>query len=221
MKQISKVTRKKGNPHIVETIKLMNDEFNRYIGYMMKTKYHDIPWWYNERALLGFFAAGLARHKDALVFQEFTCSKGKASKKEKSHGRADLLFRYKEHNYIAEAKLYFSPIDTKTDYKDAVSWAAEVFQQAQSYHKKDFPFKADYILSLCFEVIYCHENKIEEMQELLKGWRDTTWVKPASFYCALIELDLNNKEIKYDWQADNGATYYYPALAVYGKIKKI
>src|SRR4051794_10797989 len=61
----------------------------------------DVPWWYNERASVGLFAAA-AWLEEGHAFEEYSGSK----RKEKGHsaGRFDLEFSVRKHEFRAEAK---------------------------------------------------------------------------------------------------------------------
>ena len=72
----------------------------------------DVPWWYNERTSVGFFAAAVWKKGGQAIEEYITPKKirtprGKTNNK---HGRGDLLFYLKSNKaFVAEAKYeYFS-----------------------------------------------------------------------------------------------------------------
>jgi|WetSurMetagenome_2_1015567.scaffolds.fasta_scaffold24064_4 hypothetical protein len=72
----------------------------------------DVPWWYNERALLSIFA-GAVWNKNSIAFEEYVSEKWEISKrtsKFKKHyrGRIDLYFEIDESKFIVEAKRCWS-----------------------------------------------------------------------------------------------------------------
>jgi hypothetical protein len=69
----SPVTSKAASRHakmLRATIKWMNSELDRYIR-----ETEEVPWFYNERSVLGFFISGFIRNGNATVLEEFSCFK--------------------------------------------------------------------------------------------------------------------------------------------------
>ena len=93
---------RKSNEFIKFTLKDLSKEFDKYMNEM-----REVPWWYNERAMLGFYISGLLRNRNNFVLQEYCCKKGKKATKK---GRADLLFKYRNDLYLTEAKLCWTSI---------------------------------------------------------------------------------------------------------------
>ena len=197
---------KDSNTFIKYMIKDMQKEFDTYIREMKA----DIPWWYNERALLGFFISGLLRNKSNFVLQEYSCYKGKKSAKP---GRADLLFQYDGNKYLTEAKICWTFINTKSDLTDAQKWANNVLIQANKYAYNENDIQKKKVFSLCFEVIYCGKASFGNYTDLIKDWIDKRALHYLDFY-SLIQLKttiLQNSKFE---------NYYYPALATYGLFNK-
>jgi len=63
----------------------------------------DLPWWYNERALLSLFAGAIWR-TGGHAFEEFSETKFKGTKKKGSNGRVDLWFENAGGAFRAEIK---------------------------------------------------------------------------------------------------------------------
>lgn len=196
---------------IQNSITNLGRELDRYIEIMK-----EVPWWYNEKSLLGFYMGGLIRNTDAVILQEISCSKGKKGDKK---GRADLWFKYLSEEYITEAKLCYTSINTDPDFEDASKWARAVLAQANKY-RKDLEIKKDNVFSLCFEVIYCKRNNLKNILEKIKN----NWINESNdkgilklnFYY-LIHLNQNTLDrLQYFEYKDE----YYPAVAVYGLFNK-
>lgn len=66
---------------------------------------HDAPWWYGERSSLSLFA-GAVWQCDGWAIEEYATSKG--SKRKPWNGRGDIMFGVDKHEYVAEAKQYWS-----------------------------------------------------------------------------------------------------------------
>lgn len=205
---------------IDQSIRSMKDEFDRFIQEM-----EEVPWLYNERALLGLYISGLVRNRNTVVLQEFVCDKGKSGEK---RGRSDLLFVHNKERYLIEAKLCYSSAKTKTTFKGAAKWAKEVLKQANSYRESpDFKnyVKAANIFSLCFEGIWCTQNNIDNfLNEDLRDWTDESEIKKSELdFYYLIHADKNEikrkgKSIK--WPIKGDKYFFYPAVAVYGVFNK-
>jgi hypothetical protein len=66
-------------------------------------KIPDLPWWYNERAVLSQFAGAVWRHRHGWVFEEYSTWRYWSQKKRQT-GRGDVWFRINNHDYVGEAK---------------------------------------------------------------------------------------------------------------------
>jgi hypothetical protein len=212
MVSIDVLEKKKSKKHsrlIENSIKDMTREFDKYIKEVKQ-----VPWWYNEKSLLGFYMGGLIRKTDAVILQEISCSKGKKGDKK---GRADLWFKYLGKEYITEAKLCYTSLNTDTNFEDATKWAQAVLDQANKY-RKDLEVKKDNVFSLCFEVIYCKQENLENFSDVIeKDWLCDKSPNKLHF-CYLILLNkhlLKKKKYFQDRDSDNNV-YYYPAVMVYG-----
>jgi hypothetical protein len=184
----------------------MNEELDRYIGI---TK--NVPWFYNERAVLGFFISGLIRCGDAVVLQEFSCYKGNKLKQSNIIGRSDLYFILRDEDYLVESKWCRTSANERSDFSNAMKWATDALHQANLY-RKDAEVKENNVFSLCFEAIYCTNKSKSDYAEIIKEWRVTQANDLAGLdFYSLIEV---TSEARKDWyRCDN---LLFPALAVYG-----
>ena len=72
----------------------------------------DVPWTYNERAILSTFAAAIWKN-DGIAFEEFSTSKGKGITERV--GRCDLFIRtHGGEEFACEAKYRWCPIGSRT-----------------------------------------------------------------------------------------------------------
>jgi hypothetical protein len=110
------------------TLEWMNSELDRYIG-----ETEEVPWCYNERAVLGFFISGLIRKSNAIVLQEFCCFKNTKQGKKKILGRADLYFNLEKVDYLVESKWRFTSVKKRSGIDAAAKRAREALSQVYSY----------------------------------------------------------------------------------------
>lgn len=187
-------------------LRWMNKEIGRYVE-----KAEEVPWFYNERATLGFFISGLIRESDAVVLQEFSCHKGMKQRKSKSLGRSDLFFVFKNEGYLLEAKWSCNAVNQRSNFTDAEKWAREALEQANLY-RKDAKVNKPNVFSLCFEAIYCINRPKIDYAAILEEWRikQVKDINGLDFY-SLIEV---TPETHKNWYRYNN--FLYPALAVYG-----
>jgi hypothetical protein len=78
---------------------------------------NDVPWWYNERASLSFFAGAVWRCK-GWAFEEFITRKHittRRGKRQNRHGRGDIMFGIKGQSFVAEAKQCWPTIGRRID----------------------------------------------------------------------------------------------------------
>ena len=210
-KQISvPVISESAAPHskmLNSTLEWMNSELDKYIGV---TK--EVPWFYNERAVLGFFISGLIRNSDAIVLQEFSCFKNANQKDKKSLGRADLYFNLESVDYLVESKWCWTSVNERLGMEAALHWAREALNQA-CYYNKDAKVRKRNIFSLCFEAVAFAKTIFRDKKaECLKLWQidHCNALGGLDFY-SLIEVTTNVKNIWHFY--DN---LYFPAIAVYG-----
>ncbi|GAB5561826.1 MAG: hypothetical protein SynsKO_34730 [Synoicihabitans sp.] len=79
------------------------------------TEVEDVPWWYNERALLGVLAGAIWR-TGGLAFEEYTQRKLTRNDRKDVGGRVDLWFSTKSgREFRAEAKKTEIPITQSAD----------------------------------------------------------------------------------------------------------
>jgi len=197
---------------VQNSIRCLQREFDRYIN-----EVKEVPWWYNERAVLGFFISGLTRNSKNLVLQEFSCERGKSKGAKNQSGRADIWFQYDNREYLAEAKLCFTSINTRTDCDDEYRWTKNALKQANQYNVKEWSVRKANVFALCFEVIYCKEDSLKKLEDThLKEWCDKNESKPLDFYYMIyLNHDMLTKESYFKY-----GDYYYPAVAVYGLFNK-
>lgn len=85
---------------------------NRNIGRQWSKEVGDLPWWYNERALLSVFAGAVWR-TGGQAFEEFSDVRHTGECKRKSKGRIDLWFETSGREFRAEAKHDEIPITNR------------------------------------------------------------------------------------------------------------
>jgi len=194
------------------TLEWMNSELDRYIG---KTK--EVPWFYNERAVLGFFISGLIRNSNAIVLQEFSCFKNVNQKGKKVLGRADLYFNLEDLDYLVESKWCWTSVRERSGIDSAVRWTKEALAQACSY-KEDASVQKGAVFSLCFEAIALAKREFSDNYAEsadLSLWR----IERSDDLCGLdfySIIEVTSK-VKRRWHFyDN---LYFPALAVYGVFR--
>lgn len=87
-------------------------KLNRNIGRQWSKEVGDLPWRYNERALLSLFAGAVWRI-GGHAFEEFSEVKHSGRRKRKGNGRVDLWFETSGREFRAEAKHDEVPITNK------------------------------------------------------------------------------------------------------------
>ncbi len=193
------------------TLKWMNSELDRYIG-----ETEEVPWFYNERAVLGFFISGLVRNGNATVLQEFCCFKNTKQEKKETLGRADLYFNLHKVDYLVESKWCWTSVKKRSAIVAAVKRARKAWYQAKTY-AKDARVPEGTIFSLCFEAIAFKENDLShDYRKSINLWRikGIDALGGLDFY-SLIEVTSN---VEHKWHYyDN---LYFPALAVYGVFNR-
>lgn len=194
---------------IDRSISRLQEEIELFIQEMK-----EVPWLYNERALLGLYISGLVRDSNTVVLQEFVCGKGKTGRK---RGRGDLLFINNNEGYLVEAKLWRSSIKTKSDFSDAYKWAKKTLKQAIEYSQhEDFKWEEPVnVFSLCFESVWCSKNNLNNFERDRRLWTEDCEIKESGldFYYFIHSNEREIKEKKHIKWNDN---YFHPAVAVYG-----
>lgn len=86
---------------------------NQLLGRQWSKEGNDLPWWYNERALLSLFA-GAVWNTGGHAFEEFSEIKHKSKRRRKGNGRVDLWFKTSGGEFRAEAKDTEIPITNRS-----------------------------------------------------------------------------------------------------------
>jgi hypothetical protein len=191
---------------LTDTLSWMKEEIDRYIGIAQ-----EVPWFYNERAVLGFFISGLIRRGNADILQEFSCYKCKKYNTSKNLGRSDLFFLLRNDRYLLEAKWCCTSANERSDNEEANKWANSALQQANLY-RKDAGVKKKNVFSLCFESICFTKRQHTKYQKTIDEWRvkEESEIYGLDFY-SLIEV---SSKMPKKWYHSDGL--YFPALAIYG-----
>ena len=90
---------------------------NRLLGRQWSKYAGDLPWCYNERALLSVFAGAIWR-AGGHAFEEFSDLKHKRKRQPKGNGRVDIWFETSGGEFRAEAKDAEIPITNKANQLD-------------------------------------------------------------------------------------------------------
>jgi len=85
---------------------------NRLLGRQWSNNGGDLPWWYNERALLSVLVGAVWR-EGGHAFEEFAELKHRGKQKRLGNGRVDLWFETSGGEFRAEAKYAEIPITNK------------------------------------------------------------------------------------------------------------
>jgi hypothetical protein len=193
--------------YIETSLQALVNEFNIYTN---ATK--QVPWWFNERALLGFYTSGLVRNTKNSILQEYSCYRGKRN------GRADLWVYVPEKNkrIVLESKLEFFNM-YKFNENWSFVWENEAIEQAKEYAKNE-P-NVDYVGCLYFYSLYCKTDK--DMENNIDKWLNISKFPNANdsngyFYAFFRLLNYNNKAILYKYD-----DCIYPALCITGILKNI
>ena len=129
-----------------------------------------VPWWYNERALLSFFAGSVWR-ANAVALEEFSTEK-RYSKEAKSNspyaGRQDLYIEIGRHMFICEAKVCWSGMTLAKMQPSA--HIDEMLDKACSDVRKVRAFDGERRLGILFARPYIRVAKSEFMEERIGTW---------------------------------------------------
>ena len=151
-------------------------------------KWEECPWWCNERASVSIFAAAVWK-AGGIALEEF-CDE-KVYRRSRYKGRCDLYFKFRGKEYTAEAKHIWSAAGPRSN--GAISPIEEALRSASDdvKHVKETETK----LSIVFAVPYFPKSCENELDLLLKKWRDQllkiscynmAWVFPKKARRALI-----------------------------------
>ena len=183
--------------------------------------YADLPYWYNERANVGYVAQ--AANELGLAFlEEYTVNRGQGS--EVHPGRGDLWIGDAARNeYEFEFKMYWASINTPDEtLAENIEWYLDDAQEQLTAATRivrtgmeDKPDKQPSQLSMVFVCPSVVESDQGRWKELLKGFVDRI-ARPEvygnGFSTVFVPPD--------DMQGSNriGADdYLYPAIAVFGR----
>ena len=168
----------------------------------------DVPWWYNERTSVGFFAAAIWK-KGGQAIEEYTTTKkfltnrGKTNNK---HGRGDLLFYLKSGKaFVAEAKQVYLSINRPPNNKKVISLlktACKDVVRVPNYYGEAKR------LGMVFMVPY---SKSEPTDKTIRQWINN------------VEAIAERREIaaawtfpsvarKIYWEEADGTGHYYPGV---------
>lgn len=201
---------------IKDMVEGLIEEFDHYYN---NTKPNDIPWYYNERALVGFITTGL-RQKNAVVLQEYTCKKGQGSKAK--NGRADLWVQWKGNKILLEMKAIYGSIWKRNfpwKEKKLIQLEKDACKQAEEYSEK-----TDYYGTVCILQLYSFKN---EFKEYFDNKKEYSWnsnkikkLEKNDFYFTIYPKDEDIAE-KLQWGVKNKErNRYYPGIVVWGKLQK-
>jgi len=132
----------------------------------------DYPWWYNERACIGMFAAAIWR-SGGTAFEEYTSEKTRdrselASLKKPARGRTDLYFSYFGKEYIVEAKQWWPDLarfeSHITDLADAIKGAENDVQAVNE--------KSGEMLTIVFAIPKAAHSVLGNLSSLVRDWKD-------------------------------------------------
>jgi hypothetical protein len=197
-------------------------EFNKYQEMNPK----DCPWWYGERATLGFFLNAII-HKENdnfSILQEFDSVK----KNHKLRGTGDLLVWNKNICYLFEAKKFYSKYNSNGEYtptgkENDLGFIKKIIDQAQQYRFNAYlqitKPKRWYTVAICFDTMIINAKSSGEINKcLLERWNECDWEdyrKNLHFYRFYSYSDNSNPVV---WKNDN---YLYLGMAVYGIIEEM
>ena len=172
----------------------------------------DFPWWYNERACVGTFAAAVWLC-GGLAFEEYLSEKVKdraklAKSQKKSPGRTDLYFSYHGNEYIVEAKQCWPKLESskspakkiKQKLDDATKAAMEVYE---NYGTR---------LAMVFAVPRALQSSQGNLFSLMENWMSKVSTVENSYSArAFFFLESDIKAKDEDW--------IYPGVGLF--IKKL
>lgn len=181
---------------------------NRRIGRKWD-EFDDMPWRYNERALLSLFAGAVWR-TGGDAFEEFSETKFRLNDRSEGHGRVDLWFTTSGGEFRAEAKRQFIPITKEVTQQDRLH---ELMASAVKDARRNLADRGrSRRLAIIFAVPYVRKQKatteLAAKIERFTGWAETVdhdaiaWIFP----------DLNERVTVDNWVC--------PGIAMLIKIVK-
>lgn len=154
-------------------LRLFKDVLDQWIETnirVTKSWFPYVPWWYNERALLSFFAASVWR-ADSVAFEEFSAEKRhpKETKIGSPYtGRQDLYIEIGRHKFMCEAKICWSGM-TLANMQPHMH-IDEMLNKACSDVRKARAFDGERRLGIAFARPYIRAAKREFMDERINTW---------------------------------------------------
>ena len=160
----------------------------------------DVPWWYNERASLSFFA-GAVWNSGGIALEEY--STGKSHKKESWPGRGDLYIKIKEEEYVIEAKQVWTSMSSRAQKTKEKVEAALLRARRDAGKTNSWGARR---LGLVFVIPYIKRCKESEFKVCVNDWlTHIKSVEKASQAWILFE----KLETRFRYK-----TYFYPGVAV-------
>jgi len=131
----------------------------------------DVPWWYNERAVLSVFAGAVWKSGNH-AFEEFVDQKRKVSRKSgrfsrKYQGRVDLYWTVDAHEFIAEAKQCWSGASALNS--ETTSRITKILSKACADIRKSKPHKQRR-LEIVFVVPYVRQTCQRYIDDRVRHW---------------------------------------------------
>lgn len=169
----------------------------------------DVPWWYNERTSVGFFAAAVWK-KGGQAIDEYTTTKkfrtnrGKTNNK---HGRGDLLFYLKRNKiFAAEAKQVCLSLNRSPD-KKVISLLKTARKDAVCVPNYYGDAKR---LGMVFMVPYT-KRKPDQDDEIIQKWINNVKeiAKIKKIAAAWTFPSVAREKC---WKEPDGTRYYYPGV---------
>ena len=144
----------------------------------------DIPWWYNERALVSIFA-GAVWLAGGIAFEEFRTERRVPGKRTRYSGRQDLFIQIGKNRFLAESKILWSAASAPNAQPSvtigkALDQACEEVQRTPSYGERrlGIVFARPYVRWKHQELIDSHiERWLEKARQI--GYSCCAWVFPA------------------------------------------
>ncbi len=166
----------------------------------------DVPWWYNERTSVGFFAAAVWK-KGGQAIEEYTTPKkirtprGKTNNK---HGRGDLLFYLKSNKaFVAEAKYEYFSLNGSPD-KKVISLLKTARKDAVCVPNYGIATR----LGMVFMVPY---SKSEPTEKTIRQWINK--VKAIAEKQKIVAAWTFPSEARQMyWEEADGTVHYYPGV---------
>jgi hypothetical protein len=181
----------------------------------------EVPWWFNERALVGFFASGIIRNSNNFIaLQEYVTNK--TSKKKIKRGRCDLWVNYKNKKnenkrFLFESKIRDRCISNKILLKFDDKWLQSALTQAENYAENEpKEYSVNYVCCLCFT---CIKTKINNYKNFIQGTYNNLELSGrcnVKRFCCFVNLKKTMQK-KINFKLDKN--YCYPALWITGLIK--